>query len=182
MKYPVVFFGLVLALVLMMVNVAEGDGGRRRGLGRLRLGRSRGGADEGNVPQTCGSFGRMASNSGYDVDSLTNHFDNMGVNSGSSGSSSSYHDDTSTSGREHEPPMTKRQYKEQMQFLQNQKMAVQAQFDALADAERVLQKLIQDPTKWSQGREKIDNAYATNQQTLKIIKKEFEKLKARKPE
>lgn len=45
-----------------MVNVADGNGPRRIRTGH---GRNRGNTDDGNIPQTTGSYRRTARNRGY---------------------------------------------------------------------------------------------------------------------
>ncbi|XP_031632437.1 uncharacterized protein LOC116346495 [Contarinia nasturtii] len=69
MKFSSVFLGVVLSLVLVLVNVAEGTGSRR-----LRVDRNRSNAGEDrNEPQTTGSFhrGRSSRQSGGDNEGVS---------------------------------------------------------------------------------------------------------------
>ncbi|XP_031639023.1 uncharacterized protein LOC116351105 [Contarinia nasturtii] len=74
----IVYFGLLLALVLMMVNKAEGSGRPRR----IRTGRNRNVDDDNESSQysgayTTGTFARTARNRGYDVSNLVGDLGNI---------------------------------------------------------------------------------------------------------
>ncbi|XP_031617328.1 uncharacterized protein LOC116337127 isoform X2 [Contarinia nasturtii] len=84
MTFSVVYFGLLLALILLMVTIAEGTGLRKIKTGRNNnVVNDQSGQYSGSY--TTGSFRRVAKNLGYDVSSITAGLGNvnLGISSGS---------------------------------------------------------------------------------------------------